>query len=145
MEQFINIRVNQYKRYNSLGIFTSASMMFYVIQKAIYNGFASIDLQYDIWSIVDVIVGVLNICVLCFFQFLDIKLVTNETTKEYLSWAMLITTLSAWVRLCFFVLVIESYSNILMTIYTMIASASNFLLILLLYLFIMSNIFMGLF
>jgi hypothetical protein len=51
----------------------------------------------------------------------------------------------SWSRICFFVLVIESYSNILMTIYSMMASASNFLLILILYLFIMSNIFMGLF
>jgi hypothetical protein len=91
------------------------------------------------------ICAIVDIMVLCFFQFLDIRLVTNDVTKQYLSYAMLSVSFCAWLRLCYFVLVIQSYSNILMTIYSMMASASNFLFILLLYLFIMSSIFMGLF
>ena len=40
MEEHVRQKVEQYKVYNSVGIFLSASMMFYVIQKTIFNLFA---------------------------------------------------------------------------------------------------------
>jgi hypothetical protein len=40
MEEHIRQLVEQYKVYNTAGIFLSASMMFYVIQKTIFNLFA---------------------------------------------------------------------------------------------------------
>jgi hypothetical protein len=67
MEEHVRYKVDQYRIYNSMGIFISAAMMFYVIQKTIFNLFAVIKLQYDIWSIVDMVCAIVNIMVLCFF------------------------------------------------------------------------------
>jgi len=67
MEDHIRSKVDHYKKYNAVGIFISVSMMFYVIQKTIFNCFASIDLQYDIWSKVDMLCAIVDITVLCFF------------------------------------------------------------------------------
>ena len=120
-------------------------MMLWNGTKTIFNHFADIDVAYDIWSNIDVVCGIVNMVVLCFMQFLDINLVTDETSKSYLTYMMLFANMCAMTRLCCFVLVIESYSSILMTIQSMMTSAYSFLFILSVYLFIMTTIFMGLF
>ena len=79
------------------------------------------------------------------FTTMTVHDVLDPNVKKIFNYLMLLVVFATWARLVFFVLVIASFSNILMTIKQMMGSGTDFFIILIMYLATMSTIFVGLF
>ena len=79
------------------------------------------------------------------FTKMTVQDVLDPNVKKIFNYLMLLVVFATWARLIFFVLVIASFSNILMTINQMMGSGRDFFIILVMYLGTMSTIMVGLF
>jgi hypothetical protein len=91
-------------------------MIVYVMLKIIFNQFASIHLTYDMWSQVDFMCAGINLCSMLTFTKMTVHDILDPNVKKIFNYLMLLVVFATWARLIFFVLVISSFSNILMTI-----------------------------
>ena len=60
--------ISDYTYWNMWGIAVSISMIFYVVQKFIFNIFATIKLPLDIWNKIDIVCAFTNIVCFLFLR-----------------------------------------------------------------------------
>jgi len=97
------------------------------------------------WAQVDFVCAGVNLVSMSLFTKMTPSNLLDQNVKKIFNYLMLLVVFATWARLIFFVLVIASFSNILMTIKQMVGSGTDFFVILMMYLFMMSTIMMGLF
>lgn len=82
-------------------------MFFYVLTKFIFNLFATIQLSFDKWSLIDIFCAFTNIT--CFYILRNINesdIIDYKGTKKQYNYLMLLLILSTWMRLIGIMLVI---------------------------------------
>lgn len=137
--------IGNYMKQNGYSMITSSSMLFYVITKSIFNYYAELPIPMDRWSVIDIFCAFTNIFCLTLMHTLSKDDVIDENKKEMFNILMLMTVFATWSRVIGIALVVPQFSELLMTIYAMLGSATTFLFIVMYYLVVMSAICLALF
>ena len=61
LDKHVDGNIRKFKMFNYIGIFLSASLIFSVITKMIFNSKAAVQMQLDKWSSTDVICATINL------------------------------------------------------------------------------------
>lgn len=137
--------IRDYMHKNSYSMITSSSMLFYVITKSIFNMYAELPIPMDRWSVIDIFCAFTNIFCLTLMHTLSKEDVIDEAKKMKYNILMLMTVFATWSRVVGIALVVPQFSELLMTIYAMLGSATTFLFIVMYYLLMMSVLCLALY
>lgn len=124
---------------------TSSGMIFYVFLKSVFNNFADLPIPMDRWSVIDLFCALTNIICLSLIYTISKEDVIDTTSKIKYNIFMLMTVFATWSRIIGIALVVPNFSELIMTIYVMLGSATTFLMIVGYYLIMMSIIAMAVF
>lgn len=124
---------------------TSSSMIIYVFFKTVFNMYAQLPIPMDRWSVIDIFCATTNIICLSLIYTLSKQDLIDVTSKIKYNIFMLMTVFATWSRIVGIALVVPNFSELIMTIYVMLGSATTFLIIVGYYLLMMSIFAMAVF
>lgn len=91
---------------NYYSMFVSATMLFYVMTKVIFNIFATIQMPMDIWSWIDIICAFAIVTSQSLTVNVTVEDVLERDRKSFFNLMMLIIIFTTWIRLIGFFFVI---------------------------------------
>lgn len=97
--------------------------------KIIFNIFSSEQLGLDKWTICDTAMSIVDVACYSILKTITVENILDISEKQYFDWVSLIIVIATWFRLGAYLLVIHRFSVVLNTLFKMIVSASNFMLI----------------
>jgi hypothetical protein len=107
----------------------------------VYNLVSSKKLQFDKWSFLDLLTGILNIISVLLIEEIKANNVDIIKEREPIDYFMILTIFVTWVRFFCYFLVIRDTSKLILTLIEMIIDTINFIVIITCILIIMASIF----
>jgi len=128
-----------------LAVFFAVGLLLQLFLKILFNLFSDLRVPYDKWTIMDLLIGVLNLSAIYIVKGVTPADLEDPFIKDCLDYFMIVVLATTWIRFFIYFLVVRSISKLLLTLVEMIGDTMSFLIIVCCFLIIMASVFTTLF
>ena len=133
--------LKSYKSWNYLSFLISASLLFSVCLKIIFNVAAKRKLRFDVWTFFDIVCALFNLVAVNVISNFTVEELLDTGRKQSIDFYIIVVIALSWLRFFSYLLVNQKISPLINTLLRMVIDTLYFLVILVCYLAIMSSVF----
>ena len=141
----VSDKILEYNDINFYGTVFSATLVFHLITKVVFNMFAKVKLQLDKWSVIDILCSFFNIVCFNVIGKTSPEQILTPSRKENLDYYVIAVVIVSWLRFFGYFLVIRQISRLILTLLRMLYDTLGFIFILCCYMVLAATIFTTLF